>query len=1477
MGASEFFEGGEHAVKAEAGADAGKLLGGEQFCEVIVAATGADAADAGEVCEDGFVDGAGVIIESAGDGDIEHHASGRPAAWSDAGEQFPEVLESLLTGGAADEHVIEREEYLVGITAELSHVKDAGGRFGGHADFLLHFSLNGIATDFIQLIKTPQDTDSLVLQIAGFKESVENFSVVDADGEAFDADAFEQIVDDEECFDVGGVAECADGIEVALQKFAEATAGGPFSSPHRSDVIPSKRRPQFLDVLSGEACEWDSEIEAHGDVAFALVGESEHLFVRFFAAFSQQYFGVFERRRVDGCKSVAAVDAAGGVDQLFAGHHLIGEEVAETAEGLRFDALDFFVIHGPYSLDRLKYGQTDRTIRGSSRFGGEDCEGVFPELFGGFEVLVIDAVIVVLAFIRGVGSTDVRSSLVDAAAIVGLNVFAVSGHHQEPVFAVNKDGKGAMEHVPADVVELLSGGGSIDLHGEVSAAAGSAVAAENFAWGQVFAGNWRCGHVVFLETGAKGQLSSGTARVQLRRAGIGQNWQVSRGDGSPCRTWERQPWKILFCRPEGANPGCQRLRHSGIIRLLSSRASLRRASAVIFSAASRQQEADRVKLYSWKRTTVATLLLAVLGQGCAAPDRSLQYVVQNGSGAKYYRDYATSLEYPAEPEGAETSPELFRSPRTITTLEDVEQRPVTLNECVRMALSNAAIIRDDQGFLSPGNPLLANPQRVASIYDSAIQDTGFLFGSRGTEASLSDFDPVLTSSLQAGRSEDVQNTANIGLTQGDVLTENSTQWQTRLEKAFAHSGTFAVENNWSYSRNNQTRLFDSAYTGVLQAEYRQPLLAAAGTEFTRIAGPAAQNIRGVSGVSQGVLISRINSDISLLDFEQSVTQMIRDVENKYWDLYLSLHLYHSEVMTFRDIVKYGDLLATRAEAQDTVYQAQNRLYEADARIKGSLADVLQAENRLRRLMGLPLNDGQFLTPTDHPSEAKLVPAWDSTLTEALAHRTELRRQKWEIRSLELQLKAARNLNRPRLDFVSQYRVNGFGDTIGSSEEDDDELTDVGYKNALESLTQGNQTGWGAGLQFSLPLGLRLARAQVRNYELRLRKARRVLEVQEEEVARELNNAVLEMDRWYLLAESGSKRADVAINYAATAEERVASDNSRDPSSIGRVLEAKITSRDADQSYLRSIVEYNKAINELNFRKGTLLQANSIYLAEGEWNPLAYQQAAERGEAISSGLDNNHVEATPEEFTRGPAPSAWESRGDPTRPFVPGALEPKSPAVSKPVTQPPVAPAEKSVESTLEPTVPPRTTSATSPTSPKIRMPATSASPERLPATRSAQQLPRVPSPGQTPVNASKTAPNPQTQPPTRSPQPASPRPAAKPGPPQQSLPVIPPPAPRPPLAEKAQPAPPAKQLAPPMVPAVPAEPPVPAKPVSRPAMVPRDPLTSPTLQMRPLQPGGSAGTPAPATSSGSLPELRSSPGQSVIPAGFLETLQPENR
>lgn len=154
----------------------------------------------------------------------------------------------------------------------------------------------------------------------------------------------------------------------------------------------------------------------------------------------------------------------------------------------------------------------------------------------------------------------------------------------------------------------------------------------------------------------------------------------------------------------------------------------------------------------------------------------------------------------------------------------------------------------------------------------------------------------------------------------------------------ATAGTLSVQHDVNYTSTNQSSIFPSYYTGTVQAEYRQPLLAGSGVEFTRIAGPAQSNLRGVSGVSQGVLISRIkNSDISLLEFEQSVTTMLRDVENRYWDLYLYLQLYESEIETFRDLVRFRDQLARRKEAGDAVAQAENRIYEGDAHIKGSWA------------------------------------------------------------------------------------------------------------------------------------------------------------------------------------------------------------------------------------------------------------------------------------------------------------------------------------------------------------------------------------------------------------------------------------------------------------------------------------------------------------------------------------------------------------
>lgn len=639
-------------------------------------------------------------------------------------------------------------------------------------------------------------------------------------------------------------------------------------------------------------------------------------------------------------------------------------------------------------------------------------------------------------------------------------------------------------------------------------------------------------------------------------------------------------------------------------------------------------------------------------QGCAIGPLRLQYLWKSDEALSYYVDKASSIQYPVEEEPRVHDPALFGAPRSIHSLDEANPREVTLNECVQMALQKATVLRDAGSLGSPGNPILARPASAPSILDPAIQQTGFLFGNRGYEAALSDFDATYNSNATWGRNSVPQNQANVGIAQGQSLVTESFNMQSRLEKAFASGATAAVQFDVNYDGNNRgplSQAFNSSFGGLFQGEIRQPLLAGYGSEFTRIAGPLNQSLGGVSGVSQGVLISRINGDISLTQFEQSVQTMVRDIELAYWDLDLFLRLYKSERSAFNDLVRFYSQLKRRQEAGDAIIQAEGRILEAKARISGSLADVLDREARLRRLCSMPLNDGDFLYPSDNPSEAELKPLWEASIQEALAHRVELRRQKWEIKSLSLQLKAARSLTRPQLDAIGQYRLNALGDHLAFN--GSDELDSL-----ASSLGSLNNPGWNLGLQLSVPIGLRLARSQVRNYELRLRKARELLKAQEWEVAYELSGSMLEMERWYALANDGVSRIDVANRYVGIVDEKVNSAERSGSELLNLYLQAKIQQRDAEQSYMRSVIEYNKAIAEMKFRRGTTLIDNQIYLAEGNWHPAAAPFAMKRAVERTRGFDAHHLKTKPLNFIGGHTDSAWESLDTNDRPTIPGALQ-----------------------------------------------------------------------------------------------------------------------------------------------------------------------------------------------------------------------------
>ena len=71
--------------------------------------------------------------------------------------------------------------------------------------------------------------------------------------------------------------------------------------------------------------------------------------------------------------------------------------------------------------------------------------------------------------------------------------------------------------------------------------------------------------------------------------------------------------------------------------------------------------------------------------------------------------------------------------------------------------------------------------------------------------------------------------------------------------------------------------------------------------------------------------------------------------------------------------------------------------------------------------------------------------------------------------------------------------------------------------------------------------------------------------------------------------------------------------------LDRVLDAQSRQAEAESAYYRSLVDYNRAIMRLHFRKGSLLEYNGVYLAEGPWPGKAYFDALRRARQRDASL------------------------------------------------------------------------------------------------------------------------------------------------------------------------------------------------------------------------------------------------------------------
>ena len=599
----------------------------------------------------------------------------------------------------------------------------------------------------------------------------------------------------------------------------------------------------------------------------------------------------------------------------------------------------------------------------------------------------------------------------------------------------------------------------------------------------------------------------------------------------------------------------------------------------------------RAQLRNW---IVSGCLAATCMTGCKPTERFRAW--RDSSDVSYFQNYVTQIEYPDV--NAPIAQTVLQSPTPLSVQNPSELQTfdLTLQDAIRAALQSSEVFR------SLGGAVVEGPAGQTTQIDAALTELNPL---SGTQAALAAFDAQVNSQLfWQKNNRPFNNAGNPFLANGFEQTTGN--YTNAITKRSATGASYALRSSVVYDNNNTPfRRFQSDFVGFLEAEYRQPLLAGAGTTYNRIAGTSAS-----PGVYNGVLIARINTDISLADFEAGVLRLINDVEGAYWELYFAYRALDAQLSGRESSLKTWQRInelqkvGSRGGEADAEAQARSTYYLFESQVNDALsgtAGLYTSEQRLRYMMGLPPTDGRLIKPSDEPLQAEVAFDWEGSLCDALTKRVEIRRQEWTIKRRELELIASRLNKRPRLDALTQYRWRGLGDHLLGARNSTNESASL-----FQSVTEGNYQEWQAGFDYSYAVGLRQASAAVRHAQLNLAKEMTILKEQQLRISHDLSNASRQIARSY---------AQLQINYNRIEADKLQVEVLRNRYERGLInisflLQAQQQLATSTSAFYRSLVDYNLALRDFHREKGSLLAYNQVNLSEealdGGMQQAAYQ-------------------------------------------------------------------------------------------------------------------------------------------------------------------------------------------------------------------------------------------------------------------------------
>ena len=522
-------------------------------------------------------------------------------------------------------------------------------------------------------------------------------------------------------------------------------------------------------------------------------------------------------------------------------------------------------------------------------------------------------------------------------------------------------------------------------------------------------------------------------------------------------------------------------------------------------------------------------------------------------------------------------------------------------------LIRAAAERIGAGQIASGDPLQTPAQGSGAVVRLSLDDAVKLALDRNLDIAVqrlnpqtfdfsiaalqANYKPALTSQLATNSVLNPPTNTLQGVPGGEKGITNSTTTGNggiTQNLRWGGGGYALTLNNNRQTTNSTTSTLNPAFNTTYSAQYTQPLMRGFKIDNTR----------------QSLVVTKINQEISETQLQASIINTLSNVRNAYWDYVYAIQAVGVARESLDLATKLVQDNQTRVEvgtmAPIDVVQAQSEQATRRQTLVQAEATRRTTELALKRLIVGGTQDSNWdasIDPTDRPEFRPEPIDVAAVVRRALSARTDLTIAHKNLESNDVTVKLLRNQLLPQTDFVARYGFVGRGGTqitrsgtgLGAGQSVITNTIPGGFGDAFNTMFHNDYPTWNVTLNFSYPLGTSTAEANLARARIQESQVQAQLKQIELQVATDVTNAAIQ-------AQTTAEAVQAAQAARELAQKKLEAEQSKFEVGMSTnyfVVQAQRDLRDAQNSELRAVLNYRKALVELERLQQTTLSNLNI--------------------------------------------------------------------------------------------------------------------------------------------------------------------------------------------------------------------------------------------------------------------------------------------